>query len=247
GGVAFLSTKYGFGISSIKVMIAALVTFLPGGSMAMATAELSLGDMVSGSSRFISALIKVVLLTLGIVTAAMIVKLPPSATYVVDPAQQLGMWAQWVGVLIFAIGHRLHFSTTHGDFFWIVIALYIAYGVQIVADISFGGYMSVFLGAMVVTPFTFMFHSRMKGPPMLITFLPALWLLVPTSVALVGLTEFVSASQASGMKDFVTTVFSIISCAIGSLLGMWFYSLFFEPVFENYKEWSKIYQRKKDS
>jgi uncharacterized membrane protein YjjP (DUF1212 family) len=237
--VAFFATRHGFAMSSIKVLIASVVTFLPGGSMAIATIELSSGDVVSGSSRFVNSVIQIVLLTLGLVTAAMIIKIPADQAFTTDVREQLGWWAPWIGVALFGFGQMLHLSIPRSAMPWMIFCLYWAYVIEVLGDVTFGGYMGIFLGAMAVTPLAYVIQYKLNGPPMLITFLPSLWLLVPTSVALVGLTEFVASNHVAGIQDFAATIFSIIAAAIGCLIGIWFYNFAFDPLFERTREFSK--------
>jgi uncharacterized membrane protein YjjP (DUF1212 family) len=53
--VSLLAAQHGFRASPIYVLVASLVTFLPGGTLATATVELAYGDIVSGGTRFVSA------------------------------------------------------------------------------------------------------------------------------------------------------------------------------------------------
>ena len=50
-----------------------------------------------------------------------------------------------------------------------------------------------------------------------LTFLPAFWLLVPGAAGLVGLTEAVGTS--AGLEDFATALTSVMSIALGVLIG----------------------------
>ena len=67
--LALLGARHGIAGSPIYVLVAALYTFLPGGTLAVATVELAYGDIVSGSTRFISGLLQLVFLMLGMLTA----------------------------------------------------------------------------------------------------------------------------------------------------------------------------------
>ena len=52
--------------SPLDIVIPALVTLLPGAALTMATVELSAGSMISGSSRLVFGLQRLLLLTFGI-------------------------------------------------------------------------------------------------------------------------------------------------------------------------------------
>jgi uncharacterized membrane protein YjjP (DUF1212 family) len=53
----------------IRLLVAPLVTFLPGGMLAIATMEIAAGQMVSGASRLVNGFVQLALLAFGIVAA----------------------------------------------------------------------------------------------------------------------------------------------------------------------------------
>jgi uncharacterized membrane protein YjjB (DUF3815 family) len=52
-----------------------------------------------------------------------------------------------------------------------------------------------------------------------VTFLPAFWLLVPGAVGLIGITEIVGVDHSIGAEDLATALTSIVSIALGVLIG----------------------------
>jgi uncharacterized membrane protein YjjB (DUF3815 family) len=68
-----------------------------------------------------------------------------------------------------------------------------------------------------MTLVVFWIASLRHGAPVQITFLPAFWLLVPGAAGLVGLTEAVATD--SGLADFMEALLSIMSIALGVLIG----------------------------
>lgn len=79
--------------------------------------------------------------------------------------------------LIFGIGVWIFFSGP--SLFWLCVVLYAAWLGQFVRNEIFGGYVSAFSGALVMTPGAYAVERQAGGPPALVTFLPAFWLLVP--------------------------------------------------------------------
>ena len=57
----------------------------------------------------------------------------------------------------------------------------------------------------------------MRRAPSQLTFLPAFWLLVPGAAGLVGLTE--AFATTNGLVDFATALISVMSIALGVLIG----------------------------
>jgi len=230
--VALLGARHGFAASPIYVLAASLVTFLPGGTLAIASVELAYGDVVSGGTRFVSGLMQLVFLMLGMLAAASLVGLPPENLLAPVPDATVRAWAPWLGVLLFGVGHMLHYSARVRSLPWLLVVLFIAQGGQVVGNALFGGYMGAFFGAMLITPAAYIVQYRFGGPPAMVTFTPALWILVPGSLGLIGLAELVGNDRMAGVENFVTTLFSIVAIGLGTVVGTAFYNMLFEPVFQ---------------
>ena len=229
--VSLLAAQHGFKASPIYVLVASLVTFLPGGTLAMATVELAYGDVVSGGTRFVSGLLQLVFLVLGMLAATSIVGLPSDR--LLEPVAEgaLRSWAPWLGVLLFGVGHVLHYSARLRTLPWLLALLFVAQVGQLIGNAAFGGYMSGFFAAMLITPASYMVQYRLGGPPSMVTFTPAMWLLVPGSLGLIGMAELVGTNRLAGVENFVATLFSIIAIGLGSVIGTGVYNALFEPVF----------------
>ena len=232
--VALAAVKHGLPASPLRVLIASLVTFLPGGLLAVATMDLAYGDQISGASRFVTGLVQLMFLLLGMMAAAAFSGLPPEKLVLAaDTAEQLGGWATSLGVLLFGVGVALHYSARLQTVPWILLVLFVGATGQSLGYAAFGGYLSGFIGALMITPISYLIQYRLGGPPAMVTFLPALWLLVPGSIGLMGLTELVGSDRLAGLEDFVTTLFTIVATAVGSLIGTWIYNAFFDPIFRH--------------
>lgn len=229
--VAIEAARHGFPASPLRVLIASLVTFLPGGLLAIATMDLAYGDVVSGASRFVLGLVQLVFIMLGMLTATSLVGLPPDTLFVAGPDVQLGAWATWLGVLLFGVGLVLHYSAPLRTLPWMLFVLFVAAAGQYFGNAAFGGYMSAFIGALAITPVAYLLQYRLGGPPAMVTFTPALWLLVPGALGLLGVAELVGDNHLAGLESFVTTLFTIVAIAVGSLLGSGIYNSLFDPIF----------------
>jgi len=202
----------------VRILIPPLVTFLPGGALTIATVELAAGQMVSGASRLVSGFVQLVLLGFGIIAAAALFDL--SAVELTDnPINRLGWWAPWLGVVVFAVGNYLHFSSPATSLPWILAVLLAAYGGQIAGAALFGGLLSGFFGAVVMTPLALWVDRLPRGVPKLVTFLPGFWLLVPGAAGLLGITEMLGVDQQLGAQAVVDMLVTVMSIAIGVLIG----------------------------
>ena len=228
--ISLLAVKHGFPASPMPVLVASLVTFLPGATLAISIMELAYGDVVSGGSRFVTGIAQLLFLALGMLVATSLVGLPAAQLLPPTPDESFGWLATWIGVALFAVGHALHFSMPLAQLPWLLMVLGVAQIAQIAGGAAFGGYMGGFCGALAMTPFSYFVQYRLHGPPAVVTFPPGLWLLVPGSLGLIGLTEFVASDKLAGIDNFMTTVLTITAIALGSMLGAGLYSALVDPL-----------------
>jgi len=90
---------------------------------------------------------------------------------------------------------------------------------QELGSARFGGELSGFFGALAMTPLALWFDHLPKGPPKLVTFLPAFWILVPGAAGLIGIAEIVGVDGAVGERASQTVLVTVMSIALGVLIG----------------------------
>jgi len=218
--LVLLLAKNGLDIEVLPAVIAPLVTFLPGGALTTSVIELAAGDMIAGASRLVLGVMQLVLLAFGIVGGAELVGLPASDVLSQGVTYPLGTIAPWIGVLVFGVGVYLHYSSRHGSLRWMLLVLYVAYSGQVLGGVLFGAPLSGLVGAMLMTPVAVFVATQPTGPPALVTFLPAFWLLVPGAIGLIGVTEVLARTRLNGAASIGTTVVAIVGIALGVLLGL---------------------------
>jgi uncharacterized membrane protein YjjB (DUF3815 family) len=199
----------------LDIVIPSLVTLLPGAALTMATIELAAGSVISGSTRLVYGLERLLLLTFGIALGIEVAGLPD----VHERAASLGSWAPWVGVLVFGVGHYLDSSLRWRSFLWVLLVLYVAYLVQAGSGLVLGSLGASFVAGAVVLPVAYAAQERPSGPPVPVTFLPAFWMLVPGALGLQGVAEIVGTDAASGLGDFLNALLTIVAIAVGVLVG----------------------------
>jgi uncharacterized membrane protein YjjP (DUF1212 family) len=204
-------------LSVYPPVIAALVTFLPGGLLTTGVLELSTGQLLSGAGRLASGVLQLTLLAIGVVAGAQLLGVPATTIEASGDLARAGI--AWVGVTVLAAGIFLFHGSRRSSFGWMFVVLYVAYAGQVVGGALFGGALSAFFGALAMTPFALVGARQRWGPPMLVSFLPAFWLLVPGALGLVSLTRLLGGDQASGLDVLVTTGTTMIGIALGVLLG----------------------------
>ena len=218
--VVLLVTRTVPGIGVFAVLVAPIVTFLPGALLTTSAIELATGQMISGAGRLAAGTMRLVLLATGIVLAAQLVGVPASSVEASASADPLQTLAPWVGVAVFGVGVLLYYCARSRSFWWILLVLYVAYAGQVIGGLLVGGVLSAFVGAAVMTPVAMFAARRTDGPPAMVSFLPAFWLLVPGALGLLGVTSFLADDQVQGLTTLVTTAATMVAIALGVLVGL---------------------------
>lgn len=199
-------------------LVACLVAFLPGALLTTAVVELSTGQILSGSARLAAGALRLVLLALGILAGAQLVGVPGSS--IDEGAAGLGAAGTWLGVAVFGVGVVLFRGARWTSLRWVLLVLYVAYAAQVVGGLFLGSSLSAFVGAVVMTPVAMVAARQPTGPPALVSFLPAFWLLVPGAAGLQGVTRFLDDDISAGVASLVTMGTSMVGIALGVLLGL---------------------------
>ena len=213
-----LAVKHDITDPGLRAMVAALIIFLPGATLTTAVLELAAGQMISGSARLVSGAMQLALLAFGILAGIQAVGVPP-ASVLSNAHRVLGSWAPWLGVLVFAVGVLVAYSTPRQSFAGLLLVLYAAWTGQVIGNALFGAYVSAFVGALVMTPIAYWVARLPSAMPPFASFLPGFWLLVPGALGLIGLTEIAGNPGTAGSQDIIATVVSIFAVALGVLCG----------------------------
>jgi len=200
----------------LPAMIAPLVILLPGGLLTIAVIELATGQIMSGAARVAAGAMRLLLLATGIVAASALVGIPAF-----DPggASPLGPVAPWIAVALFGLGITVYQCARPRSIGWIMVVLYVAYGAQVLGDVLFDGVLSALVGAAAMTPVAVVIARQRTGPPALVSFLPAFWLLVPGALGLIGVASVLDG-DLGGASTIITTVATMMAIALGVLLGL---------------------------
>ena len=214
--VVFLLSRTGLDFDVAPSLIAPLVTLLPGALLTTSVIELSTGQMISGAGRLAAGAAQLVLLGLGILAAAALVGVPAFDLAATKPA--LGAVGPWLAVGVFGVGIVMNLCARPSSLGWILLVLYVAYGGQVLGGVFFGGVLSAFVGAAVMTPVADLVARQRTGPPAIVSFTPAFWLLVPGALGLVGVAALLNG-DSTGTTTLITTVETMVAIALGVLVG----------------------------
>jgi uncharacterized membrane protein YjjB (DUF3815 family) len=78
--------------------------------------------------------------------------------------------------------------------------------------------MSAFVGAAAMTPVADLLARQRTGPPAIVSFTPAFWLLVPGALGLIGVAALLRG-DTSGTTTLVTTAATMVAIALGVVVG----------------------------
>jgi uncharacterized membrane protein YjjP (DUF1212 family)/uncharacterized membrane protein YjjB (DUF3815 family) len=215
----FLLGRLGMDVSGFTSLIAPLVAFIPGALLTTGVIELATGQVVSGSGRLAAGAMRLVLLALGILSAAQLVGVPATTISSVAP-NPLGEFSAWVGVAVFGLGIVVNRCARKEALPWILVILYVAYAGQVIGGMVLGTSLAAFCGAVIMTPVAMFVASQESGPTTLVSFLPGFWILVPGSVGLVGVTNLLGEHQEVGLDTLMSAGATMVSIALGVMLGL---------------------------
>jgi uncharacterized membrane protein YjjB (DUF3815 family) len=214
--VVFLLAQLGLNDDIVPTLIAPLIMLLPGALLTTAVIELATGQMISGAGRAAAGTVQLVLLGLGIVGPAVLVGIP--ALELTAGSPPLGAVGPWLAVAVFGVGIVLNRCARPRSLGWIMIVLYVAYGAQVLGGVLVGGVLSAFIGALAMSPVADLVARQRGGPPAMVSFTPAFWLLVPGALGLMGVASLLSGDQ-TGTSTVLTTVMTMVAIALGILVG----------------------------
>ncbi len=206
-------------LETFPLLIAPLITFLPGALLTIGVLELATGQNVSGASRLAAGAMQLILLALGLVAGSELVGVP-SGDLGSSIGGPVGVFVPWLGVAVFGVGVVWFNGARPSARIWILLVLYVAYAGQVVGGLFFGSALSSFFGALAMTPVALLAARQRSGPTPLVMFLPGFWILVPGALGLDGVTRILGGGAGSGAGALITTMTSMVGISLGILLGL---------------------------
>ncbi len=220
---ALVGVAYRLGVTApaMDLLIPPLIVFLPGATLTVAVVELAFANIVSGGTRLVSGFTQLVLLSFGLVGGFRTFDGVVPASVAPEPLR-MAWWLPWLGVLLFAVGLHLYKSSRQRSLLWMVLTMLMAYAGQSLSSMVLSGPSTAFFGAVLMTVTALLIEYRLKGPPALVTFLPAFWLLAPGSFGLVSVTGI--ATHQGTVASILVLLFTLVAIATGCLIGAFIYS-----------------------
>ena len=184
----FLLARSSLDLAALPAVLAPLVAFLPGSLLTTSVIELSTGQMVAGAGRLAAGGMQLLLLALGITSAAALVGVP--GIDVAAGTNPLGPVVPWVGVAVFGARVVAYRCARQQSLGWIQLLL-CAHAAHVVGSLFLGGVLSAFIGALVAA----LVAAQRSEPPTMVTFLPAFCFLGAGVLGLVRIASILAGDR----------------------------------------------------
>jgi len=217
GCLVFGAADLGVLEGPLRTLLPPLAMLLPGALLVNGMSDVASGDMVAGSSRLTYGIVQLLLLSLGVVTAAKLFDINGSTLGNVR-VDDLGWWAAPLGLVLTSVAVCFVESTSLRLLPWILAVLVLAFGAQLLGHQLGGAALGSFVGAITASLGASLCEAIRPRLPRLVIFMPAFWLLVPGSLGLLQVTQLaIDPSRATSTSFDVFTV--VCAIALGLLVG----------------------------
>lgn len=204
-------------LSVQQAIIAGLIPLLPGLTLTIAMTELATGNLVSGTTRFTSAVLVLLQLAFGVALGSEIGRLLPAVPELAT-AQTLPAWLQVPALFLATAATSVLFQAKPKDTFWIVAAGLLSFGATRLGAHWIGPELGAFFGSLVLCMGSNAM-ARSLGKPAIVTIVPGLLLLVPGSIGYRSFDAFMGHDVATGVGIAFTVGMIAISLVMGLLLA----------------------------
>ncbi len=203
---------------SANLLVALLVTFLPGAVLTTGMIEMASMHIISGSARLMYGAAVLMLLMVGIAAGLSVSGLDSHQVYAYE-AIGFPWWAPLVGTLLFGVGTFFRLSGANRDLVWMLLVLYVAMLGQALGERLFNPYIGAFAGATLMAISSELIGRAPRRAPAMATQMLAFWFLVPGARGLLSVTSILSEDLQSAAIGLGEMVVLILSITLGVLVG----------------------------
>lgn len=205
------------GISFSRTVVASLIVLFPGMVLTTAMQELTVGHLMAGTTRLMSAVTTFLGIGFGFALAVQVTShllgAPPQAA--VDP---LPGWTVWVALLIASASFGILLRAEWRSIGWIVAASVLGYATSRLGGRWLGPELGAFAGALAVG-----LGSNLRewflDEPAAITEVPGILVLVPGSIGFQGITAMLEHEVMSGVETGFQMLLIASSLVAGLLIA----------------------------
>ena len=212
----------------VLLMIPGLFILIPGDLLCAASAEIAVGQFTPGAVRLAQAAVTLVQLAAGVVIAAELTGVGLRALSEPPTGQTLPTWVIAVAWIPFTVGLALTFNARMRDVPWMLLLVYVAWGVQEVVlahslvvpeEGETGATGAVFLAAAALAFGAGVLETFRCLPPRGVTILAGFFALTVGAVALRGLTALAGTPTAQGFGDIRDATEETVALTLGLIAG----------------------------
>lgn len=214
----FALTQLNVIYGSANLLVAPLVTFLPGAVLTTGMIEMASMHIMSGSARLMYGAAVLMLLMIGIAAGLSISGLPSHQVYAYE-AIGFPWWAPLVGTFLFGVGTYVRLSGLNRHLLWMLLVLYIAMVGQSLGERYLNPYLGAFIGATLMALSSELIARSPGRAPAMVTQVIAFWFLVPGARGLLSVTSILSDDLQSAAVGLGEMVILILSITLGVLVG----------------------------
>jgi uncharacterized membrane protein YjjP (DUF1212 family) len=210
-----------------QVILAGLITLLPGLQLTTAMSELALDHLASGSARFFGALMTLIVLLFGAALGAQIGNLYPDTVElaaITAPREAVPGWTLVAALFVMPLCFGVLFRALPRDVPWIVVSCTLAYlGSRFGARVLGNGF-EAGLGGLLVGLASNV-YARALDRPAATTLLPGILLLVPGSIGFQSLFNLLERDVITGVES----AFQVATVGMSIVAGLFVANVIVRP------------------
>ena len=197
------------------VLVASLITLVPGLGVTVSVSELAQGSLVSGSARLFGAVLVFLMLGFGVALGSGASGLEITET---APQSVLPLWVILVCVAVAGLSFVVLFNAASRDVPWIVVIGLLTFLVTRLSTARLGLELGTFAGAFAVGLLSNLF-SRITGRPAMIPRVPAVFLLVPGALGFRSVSSMLEKDAVAGVQLGFTVGLVAVAIVTGLLVA----------------------------
>lgn len=210
-----------------QVVVAGLITLLPGLRLTTAMAELALDHLAAGTARFLGSIMTLIALLFGAALGVQIGALFPdtlSMDAVAAARQELPGWTLYVALGIAPLCFGVLFRAQRRDLPWILASCVLAFvGSRLGAKVLGNGFEAALGGLFVGLASNV--YARVLNRPAATTLLPGILLLVPGSIGFRSLFNLLERDVLTGIE----TAFQVATVGMSIVAGLFVANVVVRP------------------
>jgi uncharacterized membrane protein YjjB (DUF3815 family) len=203
----------------VLVMVPALFVMIPGDFLCAAAAEIAVGQFTVGTIRLVQSVFVLLQLAAGVIIAAGVTGAGTASLMASSTVNNLPWVVTALAWLPFTVGMALTFCARRRDVGWLLLGVYVAWGVQLAVTWGFGDAAGTFAAATALTLMGVLIADDPDRPPSLVVILGGVFVLTVGSMALRGITTLAGGHLLESFHDLSTFARVAGSLSLGLIVG----------------------------